>query len=53
MRKNSCYTKFDWLDIFPVLPFTGNVERQLERQGMDALNCFPSVITYRWSYKVS
>ena len=33
--------------------FNANVERQLERQAMDAPNCFPSMITFRWSYKVS
>ena len=30
-----------------------NLERQLKRQAIDALNFFPSVITFQWSYKVS
>ena len=33
-------------------PLTANVERQLERQAMDAPNCFLSVIAFGWSYKV-
>ena len=33
--------------------FTANVERQLQRQAMDAPNGFPSLITFRWSYKES
>ncbi len=47
------FAVYNWMARHANRGLAANVERQLELQTIEALNCCPLVVKFLWSYKVS